>query len=82
MKQKYKLGENIVAGIKMKALVENQERELEIKTSIKCLHMKLFQAKENPHVDISGSSVWLKHGNNNPQSEGLYCYMQDRNMFF
>ena len=33
-------------------------------------------------MDVKPSAKWLKKGNNTPQSEGLYCYLQDRNIFF
>ncbi|KAF7670486.1 hypothetical protein TCON_2855, partial [Astathelohania contejeani] len=28
------------------------------------------------------SSTWMKYGNIDPHAEGIYCYIQDRNVFW
>ena len=33
-------------------------------------------------MDTRMSSTWLKKDNITPQSEGFYCYLQDRNIFY
>ena len=65
-----------------KLLLEVQEKNLLNKIKNKELHKKFMQALEEPQVDVKLASIWLKKGNNTPQSEGFYCYLQDRNIFF
>ena len=64
-----------------KALVAAQIESLYSEIEKKTRHQKLYDARKNEHVDIQGSSIWLKHGNNRPQDEARFCYLQDRNMF-
>jgi hypothetical protein len=48
----------------------------------KHLHKKFLTGLDNKKRDDDESSVWLYKGNNTPQSKGIYCYLQDRNVFF
>jgi hypothetical protein len=65
-----------------KYLAEIQEKALMNKIKNKELHKKFMEATENSQIDEKMSSTWLKKGNNTPQSEAFYCYIQDRNIFF
>ncbi|TBU00845.1 hypothetical protein CWI36_1515p0010, partial [Hamiltosporidium magnivora] len=43
---------------------------------------KLYNARKNELVSVSDSSRWLKRGNIRPQNEAVFCYIQDRNVFW
>ncbi|MGL5717959.1 MAG: hypothetical protein ACRCX2_33460, partial [Paraclostridium sp.] len=77
LKSKYSLQE-----LNRENLVEAQKSLLYSEINNKILHQKLYKARENALVDIKSSSNWLKNGNNKPQDEARYCYIQDRNVFF
>lgn len=59
-----------------------QKKSLYEAVNKKELHRIILKSKENNHIDEEKSSIWLKYGNNTPQAEGFYCYLQDRNIFF
>ena len=65
----------------MKNLKDFQAAALYSEIKNKTRHEKLYRARENEFVSLSDSSIWLKDGNIQPQDEGKYCLMQDRNMF-
>ncbi|TBU03744.1 PIF1-like helicase, partial [Hamiltosporidium magnivora] len=46
------------------------------------LHSKLYNARKNELVSVSDSSRWLKRGNIRPRNEAVFCYIQDRNVFW
>ena len=48
---------------------------------MKTNHQKLFNLKSNTHASVTGSSMWLKHGNIKADEEGRLCGLQDRNLF-
>jgi hypothetical protein len=79
LREKYDLKEQELT---CKLLIEKQKEKLLQKINKKVLHGELFEAQKSNLNDIKTSSCWLSKGNNSPQAEGLYCYMQDRNMFF
>ncbi|TBT98436.1 hypothetical protein CWI39_2434p0010, partial [Hamiltosporidium magnivora] len=37
---------------------------------------------KNELVSVSDSSRWLKRGNIRPRNEAVFCYIQDRNVFW
>ncbi|TBU10100.1 hypothetical protein CWI38_2021p0010, partial [Hamiltosporidium tvaerminnensis] len=43
---------------------------------------KLYNARKNELVSVSDSSRWLKRGNIRPRNEAVFCYIQDRNVFW
>ncbi|TBU20840.1 hypothetical protein CWI38_0017p0010, partial [Hamiltosporidium tvaerminnensis] len=43
---------------------------------------KLYNARKNELVSVSDSSRWLKRGNIRPRNETVFCYIQDRNVFW
>ena len=65
----------------MEILVKAQSDSLYREIKSKTRHQKLYDARSNEQVDIEGSSMWLKHGNNRAQGEARLCYLQDRNLF-
>ncbi|XP_029655377.1 tyrosine-protein kinase HCK-like [Octopus sinensis] len=75
---KYSLG---ATQVNVKELIKLQKESLIKKINLKVLHKTLFSSLDNPHIDVSSSSTWLKYGNNSPRSEGLFSYLQDRNFF-
>ncbi|XP_029655519.1 uncharacterized protein LOC115230604 [Octopus sinensis] len=75
---KYGLG---ATQVNVKELIKLQKESLIKKINLKVLHKTLFSSLDNPHIDVSSSSTWLKYGNNSPRSEGLFSYLQDRNFF-
>ena len=80
LKSKYNINND--QEITTKDLIEIQVQTLLNNIKNKEIHKKFMQAHEDHHVDVKPSAKWLKKGNNTPQSEGLYCYLQDRNIFF
>ncbi|TBU15418.1 putative Dcp1-like decapping protein, partial [Hamiltosporidium tvaerminnensis] len=46
------------------------------------LHSKLYNTTKNEVVSVSASSRWLKRGNIRPRNEAVFCYIQDRNVFW
>ncbi|XP_029655289.1 uncharacterized protein LOC115228998 [Octopus sinensis] len=68
--------------VDVKGLIKVQKESLIKKINLKVLHKTLFQALDNPHVDVKSSTTWLRYGNNSPRSEELFTYLQDRNFFW
>ncbi|TBU06836.1 DNA mismatch repair protein MutS, partial [Hamiltosporidium magnivora] len=46
------------------------------------LHSKLYNARNNELVSVNDSSRWLKKGSVRPRDEAVFCYIQDRNVFW
>ena len=77
--KKHKIDINEIA---IEDLEKAQEQYLFNKIRKKELHKKYMLAGETEQIDIKRSATWLKKGNNTPQAEAFYCYLQDRNIFF
>ncbi|TBU20794.1 hypothetical protein CWI38_0022p0140, partial [Hamiltosporidium tvaerminnensis] len=41
-----------------------------------------LSSRKNELVSVSDSSRWLKRGNIRPRNEAVFCYIQDRNVFW
>ncbi|TBT98021.1 hypothetical protein CWI39_2622p0010, partial [Hamiltosporidium magnivora] len=41
-----------------------------------------YNSMKNELVSVSDSSRWLKRGNIGPRNEAVFCYIQDRNVFW
>jgi len=78
LREKYKLNENEINEkvIKLKHVELRLERMKE-----KRMHSLLFVDEDN-QIDRVNSSMWLMKGNITPQQEGMYCKLQDRNLYF
>ncbi|KAF7684385.1 hypothetical protein TCON_0442 [Astathelohania contejeani] len=48
----------------------------------KNFHEKLYRARSNELVSLKDFSTWMKYGNIDPRAVGIYCYIQDRNVFW
>ncbi|TBU01692.1 hypothetical protein CWI36_1283p0010 [Hamiltosporidium magnivora] len=46
------------------------------------LHSKLYNARGNELVSVNDSYRWLKKGNIRLHDETVFCYIQDRNVFW
>ncbi|KAF7683886.1 hypothetical protein TCON_0911 [Astathelohania contejeani] len=68
--------------VSVKSVINAQRDALYGKINNKKLHEKLYRARLNEHINLKDSSTWMTHGNNNPHAEALYCYIQDRNVFW
>ncbi|KAF7682659.1 hypothetical protein TCON_2125 [Astathelohania contejeani] len=68
--------------VSVKSVINAQRDSLYGKINDKKLHEKLYRARLNEHINLKDSSTWMIHGNNNPRAEALYCYIQDRNVFW
>ncbi|TBU10885.1 reverse transcriptase, partial [Hamiltosporidium tvaerminnensis] len=78
LKVKYKLAEEVTK----KSLEEAQLAKLYNEIEKRKLHSKLYNARKNELVSVSDSSRWLKRGNIRPRNEAVFCYIQDRNVFW
>ncbi|TBU20063.1 reverse transcriptase, partial [Hamiltosporidium tvaerminnensis] len=78
LKVKYRLVEEVTK----KSLEEAQLTKLYNEIEKRKLHSKLYNAKKNRLVSVSDSSRWLKIGNIRPRDEAVFCYIQDRNVFW
>ncbi|TBU13006.1 hypothetical protein CWI38_0561p0040 [Hamiltosporidium tvaerminnensis] len=65
-----------------KSLEEAQLAKLYYEIEKRKLHSKLYNAKKNELVSVSDSSRWLKKGNIRPRNEAVFCYIQNRNVFW
>ncbi|XP_029655393.1 uncharacterized protein LOC115229120 [Octopus sinensis] len=63
-------------------LSDAQNKRLLDQTFSKSLHSILYKNSKEDFVKVEDSSHWLARGNNSPRSEGLFCLLQDRNLFF
>ncbi|XP_015189380.1 PREDICTED: uncharacterized protein LOC107073304 [Polistes dominula] len=77
LRVKYNLSNNNT----LKDLYDSQRKNLYNKINAKPVHKILYKAEENQMVSILDSSIWLSRGNVQAKSEGIMCYVQDRNMF-
>ncbi|KAK1351059.1 hypothetical protein LUQ84_000332 [Hamiltosporidium tvaerminnensis] len=77
-KVKYRLVEEVTK----KSLEEAQLAKLYNEIEKRKLHSKLYNARKNELVNVSDSSRWLKRGNIRPRNEAVFCYIQDRNVFW
>ncbi|KAF7676595.1 hypothetical protein TCON_2689 [Astathelohania contejeani] len=48
----------------------------------KKFHEKLYRARSNELVSLKDSSTLMKYGNIDFRAEGIYCYIQDKNVFW
>ncbi|TBU13379.1 hypothetical protein CWI38_0451p0030 [Hamiltosporidium tvaerminnensis] len=78
LKVKYRLAEEVTK----KSLEEAQLPKLYNEIENRKLHSKLYNARKNELVSVSDSSRWLKRGNIRPRNEAVFCYIQDRNVFW
>ncbi|TBU06893.1 hypothetical protein CWI38_2489p0020 [Hamiltosporidium tvaerminnensis] len=78
LKVKYRLVEEVTK----KSLEEAQLAKLYNEIEKRKLHSKLYNARKNVLVSVSDSSRWLKRGNIRPRNEAVFCYIQDRNVFW
>ncbi|TBU04426.1 hypothetical protein CWI36_0764p0030 [Hamiltosporidium magnivora] len=65
-----------------KSLKEAQLAKLYNEIEKRKLHSKLYNARKNELLSVSDSSRWLKSGNIRPLNEAVFCYIQDRNVFW
>ncbi|TBU12087.1 reverse transcriptase, partial [Hamiltosporidium tvaerminnensis] len=78
LKVKYRLVEEVTK----KSLEEAQLAKLYNEIEKRKLHSKLYKARKNELLSVSGSSRWLKKGNIRPRNEVVFCYIQNRNVFW
>ncbi|KAF9761032.1 hypothetical protein NGRA_2890 [Nosema granulosis] len=74
---KYKIEDKLT----LENLKEAQKVRLYSDIKGKTYHSKLFRAQEHEIANVKASSTWLQKGNNQAKSEGIYCFLQDRNVF-
>ncbi|TBU08033.1 reverse transcriptase [Hamiltosporidium tvaerminnensis] len=68
--------------ITKKSLEEAQLAKLYNEIEKRKLHSKLYKARKNELVSVSDSSRWLKSGNIRTRNEAVFCYIQDRDVFW
>ncbi|MEG2848334.1 MAG: reverse transcriptase family protein [Bacilli bacterium] len=78
LKSKYEINEetvntNILKKMQLSKIMERIEEKI--------LHGYMYKKIKSEELDMKTSSIWLKHGNITPQSEGMYVAYQDRNIF-
>ncbi|KAK1347823.1 hypothetical protein LUQ84_002804 [Hamiltosporidium tvaerminnensis] len=78
LKIKYGLEEEVTK----KKLEEAQHANLYNEIKNRKLHSKLYSARNNELVSVNDSSRWLKKGSVRPRDEAVFCYIQDRNVFW
>ncbi|KAF7683448.1 hypothetical protein TCON_1337 [Astathelohania contejeani] len=49
---------------------------------IKKIYEKLYRARSNELVSLKDSSTWMNYGNIDFHAEEIYCYIQNRNVFW
>ncbi|KAF7676597.1 hypothetical protein TCON_2687 [Astathelohania contejeani] len=67
--------------VSIKSVINAQRDSLYGKINNKKLYEKLYRAHLNENINLKDFSTRMTHGNNNLCTEGLYCYIQDRNVF-
>ncbi|TBU11283.1 hypothetical protein CWI38_1283p0010, partial [Hamiltosporidium tvaerminnensis] len=72
----------LIKGFLKKSLEEAQLAKLYNEIEKRKLHSKLYNARKNELVSVSDSSRWLKRGNIRLRNEAVFCYIQDRNVFW
>jgi hypothetical protein len=78
LKVKYMLNDD---EINAKEIQDKQEQKRLGKIKAKRMHGLLFADEDNV-FDRKSSSLWLTKGNISSQQEGMYCKLQDRNLYF
>ncbi|KAF7670517.1 hypothetical protein TCON_2837, partial [Astathelohania contejeani] len=68
--------------ISFMSLLNAQRKLLYDEINKKKFHEKLYRARSNKLVSLKDSSTWMKYGNIDSRAEGIYCYIQDRNVFW
>ncbi|KAF7682785.1 Retrovirus-related Pol polyprotein from type-2 retrotransposable element R2DM [Astathelohania contejeani] len=68
--------------VSVKSVINAQRDSLYGKINNKKLHEELYRAHLNEHINLKDSSTWMTHGNKYPRADALYCYIQDRNVFW
>ncbi|TBU20684.1 hypothetical protein CWI38_0035p0070 [Hamiltosporidium tvaerminnensis] len=76
------LSYRLVEEVTKKSLEEAQLAKLYNEVETRKLHSKLYNARKNELLSISDSSRWLKRGDIRLRSEAVFCYIQDRNVFW
>ncbi|KAF7676604.1 hypothetical protein TCON_2680, partial [Astathelohania contejeani] len=64
------------------SLLNVQRKLLYDEINKKKFHEKLYRTRSNELVSLKDSSTWMKYGNIDPRADGIYCYIQDRNVFW
>ncbi|TBU11070.1 reverse transcriptase, partial [Hamiltosporidium tvaerminnensis] len=75
---KYGMAEEVTKNKLDEAQLANLYNEIEKRK----LHSKLYNARNNELVSVNDSSRWLKKGSVRPRDEAVFCYIQDRNVFW
>ncbi|TBU12814.1 reverse transcriptase [Hamiltosporidium tvaerminnensis] len=78
LKVKYRLVEEVTK----KSLEEAQLAKLYNEIEKRKLHSKLYNARKNELVSVSDYSRWRNKRNIRPRNEAMFCYIQDRNVFW
>jgi hypothetical protein len=76
---KYKLKDETIDS---RIIVDQQKENLKKGIEIKKLHQQIFELSKSNTTGMMETTNWLRRGNNSPKTEGLYCYIQDRNVMF
>ncbi|TBU13679.1 hypothetical protein CWI38_0364p0020 [Hamiltosporidium tvaerminnensis] len=72
----------LVEEVTKKSLEEAQLAKLYNEIEKRKLYSKLYNARKKELVSVSDSSRWLKRGNTRPRNEAVFCYIQNRNVFW
>ncbi|KAF7684301.1 hypothetical protein TCON_0516 [Astathelohania contejeani] len=64
------------------SLLNAQRKLLYDEINKKKFHEKLYRARSNELVSLKDFSIWMKYWNIDPRAKGIYCYIQDRNVFW
>ncbi|KAF7682930.1 hypothetical protein TCON_1858 [Astathelohania contejeani] len=72
----------LLTDVSAKSLMNAQRKLFYGKINKKKFHEKLYRARSNELVSLKDSSTWMKYGNIDPRAKGIYCYIQDRNVFW
>ncbi|TBU20279.1 hypothetical protein CWI38_0097p0020 [Hamiltosporidium tvaerminnensis] len=75
---KYGMAEEVTKNKLDEAQLANLYNEIEKRK----LHSKLYNARNNELVSVNDTSRWLKKGSVRPRDEAVFCYIQDRNVFW
>ncbi|XP_029657725.1 uncharacterized protein LOC115231995 [Octopus sinensis] len=80
LKHKYSLEDSLL--LEKKLLSDAQNKRLLDQTFSKSLYSILYKNSKEDFVKVEDFSHWLARGNDSPRSEGLFCLLQDKNLFF
>ncbi|KAF7682581.1 hypothetical protein TCON_2199 [Astathelohania contejeani] len=64
------------------SLLNAQRKLLYDEINKKKFNEKLYRARSNELVSLKDFSTWMKYGNIDLRAERIYCYIQDRNVFW